>query len=97
MTQWQWFVGGMMALSIGLTGCGSVASNAQTSSHSPASIVTQSNTSLGKAPVHITVQQKQGHLTVHIATPQGVSKPEAAKLQNAVQQLNQLLQQLQNP
>ena len=93
MKRWEWFGIGALALSTMLTGCGSATSAGVTPNHQ-AQTGTYSNT---HAPVHITVQQKQGHLTVQIATPKGVSAPEAAKLQNEVQQLNQLLQQLQNP
>ncbi len=94
--------GGMLAVALGLAGCGSanVAAHASSQASAPAAPVTTTQTYPSRTqahnPVHITVQQGQGHLTVHITTP-GVSGHQAAQLQSAVQQLNQLLQQLQNP
>ncbi len=96
------FTGGMLAVALGLAGCGNATTAAHTSRETSAS--TAPVTNLRTYPsgtqahtlVHITVQQGQGHLTVHITTP-GVSGHQAAQLHSAVQQLNQLLQQLQNP
>ncbi|WP_053959340.1 hypothetical protein [Sulfobacillus thermosulfidooxidans] len=95
MVRFNWFGGGIMALSLILSGCGSVSTQAHSASQAP--VAPSSQVSGGHSAVHIVVQKSQGHLTVRLLTSHAVPAKESAKLQSAVNQLNQLLEQLQNP
>ncbi|PSR25499.1 MAG: hypothetical protein C7B46_20600 [Sulfobacillus benefaciens] len=100
MKRAQWHILSVVFLGIVLAGCG-VGSRTAAPSPQTSSVVSDSAhaqiSSPQQDPVHITVQQGHGSLTVHVTTSRHVSSATAHQLQSDVQQLNQLLQQLQNP
>lgn len=96
MVRFKWLGGGMMVLSLILSGCGSAfSSQAHPATQAPK--VPSAQVSGEQHAVHIVVQKTQGHLTVRLSTSHAVPATESEKLQSAVNQLNQLLEQLQNP
>ncbi|WP_139061440.1 hypothetical protein [Sulfobacillus thermosulfidooxidans] len=102
MVRFTRFGGGVVGLSLILSGCGSPFSSpahpaTQTPPATQAPPVRSSPVSGDPQAVHIVLQKTQGRVTVRLSTSHAVSPIESQKLQSAVNQLNQLLEQLQNP
>ncbi|AUW94161.1 MAG: hypothetical protein C7B44_13875 [Sulfobacillus thermosulfidooxidans] len=99
MLRHGWRVGGLLIIGSLTAGCG-VAHTATATPQSPTavsgSVVTAK--SVTKSPaVHISVVQNHGQLAVKVATSSKASTATVEQLQKSVAQLNQLLQELQNP
>ncbi len=100
MKRQGWRVPSVVLLGIVLAGCGVGSRTAAPSPQASSAVSGSAHAQISSPqqdPVHITVQQGHGSLTVHVTTSRHVSSATAHQLQSDVQQLNQLLQQLQNP